>query len=401
LNDPHSPIESTVVPETLDDLCGIVRESATSGRAVYPFGGRTMFDLGHAPVKSGTAIDMRSLNAVIDYPARDMTITVQAGMTIGRLHEILAAERQRLPVDVPLPDRATLGGAIATNASGFRRFGLGTFRDYIIGISAVNDQGVEIKAGGRVVKNVAGYDLMKLFTGSLGTLGIITQVTLKLKPEVEANALMTLPVTLDQADTILDVMGRTRTRPVGVDLLDPRAASRCLSLTDSWVMLVALEDNAEAVAWQINQFREELPESLRSSVKTLDSESGSVMSALRDFPLMEGPTLSFTANMLSSAVPDFCKAASAAMLRAHACNGIVEGHLEDVTRDQATELLTILGRKAEAGRGNLIVTRCPAEWKATLPIWGRSTPDRTLMKAVKLKLDPGNVFNPGRFVDGI
>ena len=111
---------------------------------------------------------------MIDYPARDMTITVQAGITLGRLQDLLAAENQRLPIDVPRADRATLGGGLAVNVSGPRRFGCGTLRDYVIGISIVNDEGQEIKAGGRVVKNVAGYDLCKLHVGALGTLGVIT-----------------------------------------------------------------------------------------------------------------------------------------------------------------------------------------------------------------------------------
>ena len=119
-------------------------------------------------------MDCRSLNRVIDYPARDMTITVQAGITIAELQTLLAAENQRLPVDVPHADRATLGGALAVNVSGPRRYGFGTLRDYVIGISTVNDEGQEVKAGGRVVKNVAGYDLCKLHIGALGTLGIIT-----------------------------------------------------------------------------------------------------------------------------------------------------------------------------------------------------------------------------------
>src|SRR6478736_2819398 len=136
-----------------------------------------MCDLVRRAAAGGTAL----------YPARDMTITVQAGVTIARLRDVLKAEGQQLPVDVPFPDRATLGGAVATNASGPRRFGHGTLRDYVIGISVVDDRGEEMKGGGRVVKNVAGYDLMKLYTGSLGTLGIITQLTLKVKPRPEAS----------------------------------------------------------------------------------------------------------------------------------------------------------------------------------------------------------------------
>src|SRR5207245_10601857 len=119
-----------------------------------------------------------------------MTITGQAAITHDELQTVRAGENQRLPVDAPHPHQATRGGAIATNASGPRRYGFGTFRDYVIGISVVNDEGQEVKAGGRVVKNVAGYDLCKLYIGSLGTLGVISQVTLKLKPRPEQTTLL-------------------------------------------------------------------------------------------------------------------------------------------------------------------------------------------------------------------
>ncbi len=129
---------------------------------------------------------------MIDYPARDMTVTVQAGITLAALQKLLATEKQRLPVDVPRADRATLGGVLAANVSGPRRFGFGTLRDYVIGITTINDEGQETKAGGRVVKNVAGYDLCKLHIGALGTLGIISQVTLKVRPMPEATTLLRL-----------------------------------------------------------------------------------------------------------------------------------------------------------------------------------------------------------------
>src|SRR5437764_7903752 len=128
-----------------------------------------------------------------------MTVTVQAGITVAKLQETLAAEGQWLPVDVPRPERATLGGAVALNKSGPRRLGYGTLRDYVIGISFVTDDGREVKAGGRVVKNVAGYDLMKLQTGSVGTLGVITQLTLKVRPKPEAS----VPVTFGVASAAL------------------------------------------------------------------------------------------------------------------------------------------------------------------------------------------------------
>ena len=157
-------------------LGDVVRQAAAEETALYPLGGQTMLNLGVPPVTKGRVVDMRGLDKVIDFPARDMTITVEAGITMVQLQDILAKENLRLPIDVPRAELATLGGTVAANTSGSRRYGLGTLRDYVIGISAVNDQGHEFKAGGRVVANVAGYDLCashsRRFPGHL--MGIIT-----------------------------------------------------------------------------------------------------------------------------------------------------------------------------------------------------------------------------------
>ncbi|HEV3256722.1 MAG TPA: FAD-binding oxidoreductase, partial [Gemmataceae bacterium] len=213
----------TVQPQSVADLGDVARRAAAENQAVYPLGGQTMLGFGLPPTRPGIGVDVRSLCQVIDYPARDMTVTVQAGITLARLQELLRTENQRLPIDVPRADRATLGGALATNTSGPRRYGFGTLRDYVIGISAVNDAGQEIKAGGRVVKNVAGYDLCKLYIGSLGTLGVITQVTLKLKPRPEEQALLMLGCRDEALGPLLDQLHRSRTRPVCLDLVN-RAA---------------------------------------------------------------------------------------------------------------------------------------------------------------------------------
>jgi glycolate oxidase FAD binding subunit len=395
-----------IAPASAADLGDLVRRATGAGTALYPVGGGTMLDLGLAPLKPGVAVDLRGLDRVIDYPARDMTITVQAGITIGKLQAILRAERQQLSVDVPLPERATLGGAIAANASGPRRYGLGTLRDYVIGISVVNDEGNEIKAGGRVVKNVAGYDLMKLYTGSLGTLGIITQATLKLKPLPESSRLLVLSATLSDIARVLDQFQTSKTRPVCLDLLDP-SAGRVLGLGgDRWSLVVGFEDNFKAVTWQVQQFRQELPAELRPALREVpDDGTEALWSALRDFALWPEAEVSFKANLLPSATPEFCRRAATAspapLLQARAGNGIVLGHLRGLTAEQARTLLEPLLAFAAEAKGNLIVTRCPPAWKSALPVWGRPTGDRALMRAVKAKLDPGNVFNPGRFVDNI
>lgn len=405
----------TAHPASPQELCSLVRDARHNGQALYAMGGGTMIDLGYAATQPGWVVHTSKLDQVLDYPARDMTITLQAGITIARLQETLQTEKQQLPVDIPFPDRATLGGAIATNASGPRRYGLGTLRDYVIGITVVNDEGQEVKGGGRVVKNVAGYDLMKLYTGSLGTLGIITQVTLKLKPLPEAAALVMFPVDAPEAASLLDLLHRTRTRPDAIELLTPetcRAIEQEYSLgllpaeAGRGCLVVDFEDNFKAVGWQVDQLKLELPARSRDALRECsDAERTRLSAILRDFPLWPSGTLTFKANLLPSAVSYFCALANdqspTPLIQAHAGNGIIIGHLKEASLDQARSLLEKLGTFAANAKGSLIVTRCPAEWKTVLPIWGRPAGDRAIMKAIKAKLDPGNIFNPGRFVDGI
>jgi glycolate oxidase FAD binding subunit len=382
-----------------------------------------MLGLGLPPTRPGVAVDLRALNQVIDYPARDMTITVQAGITIAKLQELLAAENQWLPIDVPQADRATLGGALATNTSGTRRHGYGTLRDFVLGISVINDDGHEIKAGGRVVKNVAGYDLMKLYVGSLGTLGIITQVTLKVKPRPEAQALMTLGCRGPVVGPLLDILHRSRTRPVCLELLSAAAAKEIGTASGGrlpqlpWVVVAGFEDNREAANWQVRQLSGEVPAGEGIAMDVLaEGATGPLWPALTDFPAWPGARLTFKANLLPSATADFCQQAAdlptAPLIQAHAGNGIVLGHVAggpEVRRDregtaallQVAETVPPLLRLLAPAAGNLTFPRCPVAWKKALPVWGVPRGDWTLMRRVKEAFDPRGLFNPGRFLDGI
>jgi glycolate oxidase FAD binding subunit len=394
-------------PPTVADLSELVRRAAAAGEAIYPIGGGTMLCLGNASAKRGIAVDLRGLDQVIDYPARDMTITVEAGMTVARLQALLAPENQRLPIDVPRAEAATVGGILATNASGPRRFGYGTLRDYLLGFSAVNDEGQVIKAGGRVVKNVAGYDLCKLFVGSLGTLGIITQATLKLRPLPEQQALATLPCAAASLHDLLDLLHRSRTRPVCIDVLNPAAVAG-LPLAggsaDAWLIVVGYEGNADAVKWQVQQLVREVHGKCGLEAR-IGATARPLWDALVEFVApCEGDNLTFKANMLPSAVAEFCRQADALperpSLQAHAGNGIVVGHMT-VTGERAASVMGDLRSVAARGRGRVVVVSCPPAWKKTVSVWGPSAGDVGLMRAVKEKLDPRRLFNPGRFVEGI
>jgi glycolate oxidase FAD binding subunit len=401
-----------VRPETITELGEFVRQAGTSGQALYPLGGCTMLGFGLPPTRAGVAVDTRALADVIDYPARDMTITVGAGITLDRLQELLATENQRLPVDVPDADRATLGGALAVNASGPRHLGFGTLRDYVIGISTVNDEGKETKAGGRVVKNVAGYDLCKLHIGALGTLGIITQVTLKVRPLPEARVLITLGCEGAGLEPLLEQIHHSRTRPACVEAVN-RGAARALAagtggpLPDTpWVLLVGLEDNNDAVNWQVRQFVREAPAPVASLEVRADTAGDALWRALVQFTAQPEAAASFKANLLPGAVAAFClKAATHSdelLLQSHAGSGILRGHFPaSWPLERVQPILHDLLAAATSAHGNLIVPHCPPAWKRTLPVWGAARNDAWLMKAVKDQLDPGRIFNPGRFVAGI
>jgi glycolate oxidase FAD binding subunit len=406
-------------PASVAQLCELVLRAAAEGHAIYPVGGQTMLDLGLPPSKPGMPVDLRRLDQVIDYPARDMTVTAQAGITIAKLQSLLKGENQQLPIDVPLPERATLGGALAVNSSGPRRYGYGTLRDYVIGISVVNDEGHEIKAGGRVVKNVAGYDLCKLYIGSLGTLGIITQVTLKVKPRPQSVRLLTLPCPGENFADLLNRLHESRTRPMCIDVLS-RAADEALSQqldgtadlgpslpANWWRPIVGFDGNPTTVAWQIKQLSEELPEdSRRLSCELADADAEVLLARLADFLLWPEAKLTLKANVLPHMTAEFSKHvlafSPALVLQIHAGNGIVIIHQPgDSTQEQTQELVQRLSEWASAAGGNLIVQRAPAAWKKTLPVWGRPRDDAWLMREIKAKLDSRGLFNPGRFVAGI
>lgn len=215
---------------------------------------------------------------VVDYPARDMTITVGAAMTVGRLREVLMQEKQQLPIDTP-NDQMTLGEMVAQDISGPRQFGYGTLRDYVIGIEASDGNGRVFHAGGRVVKNVAGYDLCRLLIGAQGKLGMLRQVTFKLKPlPVEQHCSVAGFRTLKDLDFALNRINLTSTTPQILDVLNPAAAQKLMSDVDAdfgtqalnacAALLLGFEGSRKACDWQTKTLAEEL-HGTASSVTTI------------------------------------------------------------------------------------------------------------------------------------
>ncbi len=367
-------------PVTVSALRDLVSRTRTAKHAIYPIGGRTTLDYGLPPSKPGVACDTTAIATVIDYPARDMTITVQAGITLAALQAELAKEGQWLPIDVTCSDRATLGGAVATNASGPHRYGYGTLRDYIIGISFVTDDATEVKAGGRVVKNVAGYDLMKLQIGALGTLGIVTQLTLKVKPKPEASAVVAFGCDTSALVGVLDTLAATRTRPVAVELLNRNAWHAACGnspvIEAEWAIVVAFEEKAAAVRWQVETLRVELKNTgIRDVTEQPDA---AILDSFVALPKRPESRRIGRLSVQPSQVAETVASQKAHLVHAHALNGIIWLHDDETLPDTAT------------------IVRGPVDWKRKRGVWGTAPAAWELMRHVKQTLDPDGMFNPGR-----
>ena len=401
------------VPATQTELARYMAENCSGPkRTICPVGGRTALHFGAAS-EPDVFVSLSELKRVIDYPARDMTITVEAGMRIDELQSRLATERQRLPIDIAQPGRATLGGALATNTSGSRRFGHGTFRDYVIGISAVDASGQLFKSGGRVVKNVAGYDICKLLIGSRGTLGIVTQVTLKLRPLPESSGLTWLSFsTFDQVEQALQILLRSETRPVAIDVLNSPAArlistaARTPATGSALALVIGMEGSAREVDWQRQTLQRELAAcGVQSSEQFDNSDAERLWEALTEFPTCADDPVTFQANLLPSRAMEFAARATAlgVAVQVHAGNGIVVGQLPDeaATIDRAMAILDELRQLARSASGNLVVLHCDPEWKAKMPMCGDPEPGWGLMQRLKRQLDPLELLKPARFVDTV
>lgn len=399
-------------PATQLELSRFVAENAQNQRqTLCPVGGRTALHFGFSAPPPGVQIVMSQLNRIVDYPARDMTITVEAGLRIDALQATLKNERQRLPVDIAQAERATLGGALATNTSGPRRFGHGTFRDYVIGISAVDADGRLFKAGGRVVKNVAGYDICKLLVGSRGTLAVVTQVTLKLRPLPETSAQLWLTFHTFQAiEERLAGLLTSQTRPVAIEVLNPAAAAliatsaRCDLPANAPVLCIGVEGSKREVEWQMQTLTQELTgRGLQESRQIRDHDADRIWEALTEFQTCADDPLTFEANLRPSQCMTFAERATelGVAVQVHAGNGQVIGQLleESATIDQTVSILNELGTLARSAGGNLVVLHCDSAWKSRMPMCGTPESSWPLMKQLKSKLDPQGLLNPGRFVD--
>ena len=402
-------------PGSIEEVAAILKSADENGLAVVPWGNGTLMHVGCPPERYDVALKLDALDQIIDYPAEDMTITVQAGMTLGQLQTVLGEKGQFLPVDAPNADRATMGGLVATNASGPRRFAEGALRDMVLGMRVVHADGTIVKGGGRVVKNVAGYDLCKLYTGSLGTLGVIAEVTFRVRPmpETAASAWCEFE-SPDEAEKAISAILESELTPVFLEYLNGAGARAVGPAGNDGLaqgrpaVLVGLDSSAEATQWQLGHLRDVLGARQAELILNLDAElNREVCSRVVGFRSPVGATLIGKASVLSSQVTAFTARAEDAAkgsgltvdAESHAANGIVylraKGEAPIESQVAAVQQWTSL---AQDSSGSFVVEHAPVAVKERIEVWGPRRSDFPLMRSIKETLDPNRTLNPGRFV---
>ncbi|MEX2093732.1 MAG: FAD-binding oxidoreductase [Pirellulales bacterium] len=401
-------------PTDESDVAEAIRSAHDARQPIFPAGGRTSLDFGGIIPPAGQQLDLTALSRVVDYTPRDMTIVVEAGIRMADLTATLAAEQQQLPIDVPRAAEATLGGVTATNWTGPRRLGHGTMRDYVIGIHAVDGRGVAFKGGGRVVKNVAGYDFCKLLTGSFGTLGVITQLALKVKPLSERSATVVATChELAVAEAILERLVNLTATPTTIDLLVGSAwHQEALPGNDNRAatLVVRIEGTDDEVKWMAEHTQYEFWQGGASGAQLLsDSDADRLWSHQVEFADRGATTKHDEVSLvLKIAVPPSAVTATIADLRshdpactiqAHAASGIIIARFANFAATEVSSVLVGKLRPAAVARGgSLVVLASKLEGLTPHIIWAGRTDATVLMERIKRQFDPQNILNPGRFV---
>jgi glycolate oxidase FAD binding subunit len=418
-----------VRPADAAQIAEILRFAAAEKLAVIPTGGCTKLGIGSPPARYDIALDLSRMNRVLAHDPQDLTLGVEPGVRIEDLLRTLAEKKQFLPLAVPFSDRATIGGIVAANSSSPLRHAYGAVRDFCLGMEFVTGEGTQAKSGGRVVKNVTGYDLHKLLVGSLGTLAVITRVNFRTFPMPQAQG--TFVASFSSAEAAFDfccVVAHSVLTPQMVEVADPGAGRLIFSAEASarimpmqWSVVISAAGQPSVV----DRYARELGHMATAAkadefLPIDDAEQSSVLARIREFPrlvLEAAPDAAiFRIGVLPTAMASLLKDMSeiakhyqvdlATLTRA---SGIVYAAFFARAGNEATIAGTASAVKEvfhmcslpENG-AHAMLEWCPSEMKCMgVDVWGPWRDDFVLMRRMKDAFDPQNVLAPGRFAGGI
>ena len=375
-----------VEPTTADEAASILREATDKEWRVECAGAGTQ-TFGNRRTRADVVISTRKLTRIVEYDAADLVIGAQAGMTLHDVQRETRRNAQFLALDPPANRHSTIGGVIATARSGPGRYAYGTPRDHVLGLEVVTGDGRVLNIGGRVVKNVAGYDLVRLFVGSAGTLGLITSAYLRLRPvpQVEETVLINTPTAqplLELTQMIVD----THLEATALELVGPGL------IGNDWSLLIRLSGNKEAVA--------DARSRLGSKAFLLDGQEA--------FEQLENAELQATTIVRMADLPSRLNETmqlakrlqdkSGARIVAHAGDGIVRLLIGDGDVETTAFAIGEARRMLKISGGTVVVASRNAEMMRRVDAFGSAAPTLPLMTKLKQVFDPGSVLAPGRFV---
>jgi glycolate oxidase subunit GlcD len=396
-----------VSPASAGEAADVMTLAARERFAVIPAGAASFMDAGNVLSRSNLVLTTRRMTKMIRHEPADLVATAEAGLTLSEFQNHLKEKGQWLPIDPPDKGTANLGGVVATGLSGPQQMGYGALRSFVIGLRAILADGRSIKAGGNVVKNVAGYDLCKLFTGSYGTLGLITEVTFKLRPLPPE----TRTIVASGPLTSLAKPGRTIAResfPVAVELLSGSLGKQLGVSVEGreCALLIRFAGSPRAVVTETASALKKLREqNIRCVTHDEDDElwrgvSEAATRGVNDLSwralIRPGDLGSFVEDVVSLEDDD------AAQVELQWQAGLGDGRLRAMARvpvyhREAVRALERLRQRAENLGGSLVIERAPAEIKDEIDSWGSFGSARDLLKRIKHQLDPENMLSPGRF----
>ena len=411
-------------PATLDETASVVAMAARAGVALVVRGGGTAMGMGSPPERLDVVLSTRRLRSVLEHEPADLTATVQAGTTVAALNARLAEHGQTFPLDVPSPEQSSIGGALSANLSGPHRMAYGTARDLLLGLKAVDGQGIVIQGGGKVVKNVAGYDLPKLFVGAAGSLGVIVEATLKLAPLPSARACVIGAYgDLTKALEAIAVLRRERVRLTALDLLNwpgYRAAAMRGVLPD-------MADRGYFIVVDIGGAKEAVERRKLRAHRAITAAGGKSM-VVEAGPGYQGFWRGVTDMGRSALRPAAMVTRTSARFEhlerlIHGHEALAESCHFEVGLDLQVSSRVLRGawwnetgkpvdvgllgeaagtlrKAASIANGPFVIEACPTELKRAMDVWGDIGPTFPIMRRLKERFDPKGIMSPGRYVGG-
>lgn len=397
-----------VSPGSAAELSRLLSYANAERLAVAPRGGGTQLDLGNRMERLDVVIDMSDINQVIQHNSADLTLAVEAGITLHSLRTALAAKGQFLPLDAPLPQRATIGGTLAAGVSGPLKWQYGSARDLVIGMKVAQADGRITQSGGNVVKNVSGYDMARLHVGGLGTLGIITEVSFKLTPLPRQEA--TLLAQFDSSEDCLEAalgIFNSGVMPIALTTFNRNAAIRARHMDKvnrEFALAVRLGGRPRTLKRMENEAFSVIRKRT-DQVNSLEDEAAELWSELADFGHSYGEEAMMSArvatlpNHLDKAIEALSSHGNPAIV-AQPGYGMMNAHWfgDDAEMNEcisdARDAVHILG-------GSLIVERSPLEVKGGIDVWDYTGKSIETMRRLKAQYDPNGILNPNRFAGGI